>query len=29
VWGDFDKEKIVSDFYQTMDHPVLVKIGDQ
>ena len=29
VWGDFDKEKIISDFYQTMDHPVLVKIGKQ
>jgi hypothetical protein len=20
VWGDFDKEKIISDFYRTMDH---------
>jgi inosine-uridine nucleoside N-ribohydrolase len=20
VWGDFDKEKIIADFYQTMDH---------
>jgi purine nucleosidase len=26
VWGDFDKEKIIADFYQTMDHYQPVEI---
>lgn len=26
VWGDFDKEKIIADFYQTMDHYQLAEI---
>jgi purine nucleosidase len=28
VWGDFDKERIIADYYQTMDHFQPVKIVD-